>query len=191
MALLRPIAAKLVCSVAPAPKFIRGIDAKVDASQTGVLYLCYTLNADMRQLLVAQTALPGRVDGLWQHTCFEAFVALKDSPAYYEFNFSPSGEWAAYGFRAYRDRGPVTNDALAPNISVERRTEGLTLAATLRWDHLSLFQPGAVLRIGLSAAIEAADGTLSYWALKHPAKKPDFHHADSFALELALPANSA
>jgi len=43
----------------------------------------------------------------------------------------------------------------------------------------------------LSAVIEATDGSLSYWALEHPADKPDFHHPDSFALELALVAESA
>jgi hypothetical protein len=43
----------------------------------------------------------------------------------------------------------------------------------------------------LSAVIEAADGTISYWALKHPSDRPDFHHADSFAIQLALPDGSA
>jgi hypothetical protein len=42
------------------------------------------------------------------------------------------------------------------------------------------------LRLGLSAVIEENDGTISYWALKHLPGKPDFHHPDSFALELAL-----
>ena len=34
------------------------------------------------------------------------------------------------------------------------------------------------------AHVEAADGTLSYWALRHAAGKPDFHHPDAFALEI-------
>ena len=38
----------------------------------------------------------------------------------------------------------------------------------------------------LSAVIEASDG-LSYWALRHPADKPDFHDADGFALLLEPP----
>jgi len=32
--------------------------------------------------------------------------------------------------------------------------------------------------------IEARDGRISYWALNHPTNKPDFHHADGFALKL-------
>jgi hypothetical protein len=39
--------------------------------------------------------------------------------------------------------------------------------------------------MALSAVIEATDGTLSYWALAHPSDKPDFHHPDSFVLELS------
>lgn len=43
------------------------------------------------------------------------------------------------------------------------------------------------LQIGLSAVIEEMDGTKSYWALAHPAGKPDFHHPDCFTLELPPP----
>ena len=43
------------------------------------------------------------------------------------------------------------------------------------------------LRLGLSAVIEATDGSLSYWALRHPPGKPDFHHIDAFDLQLDRP----
>lgn len=46
---------------------------------------------------------------------------------------------------------------------------------------------GCQWRMGLSAIIETNDGTKSYWALRHPPGKPDFHHRDCFALELAAP----
>ena len=36
----------------------------------------------------------------------------------------------------------------------------------------------------LSAVIETTDGAMSYWALAHPSAKPDFHHPDSFVLDL-------
>ncbi|RYG10830.1 MAG: hypothetical protein EON96_16135 [Caulobacteraceae bacterium] len=38
--------------------------------------------------------------------------------------------------------------------------------------------------VGLAAVIESFDGTIAYWALAHPSDKPDFHHPDSFALDL-------
>jgi hypothetical protein len=33
--------------------------------------------------------------------------------------------------------------------------------------------------------IEDQSGGVSYWALAHPPGKPDFHHADGFALEFS------
>ena len=52
----------------------------------------------------------------------------------------------------------------------------------------------ARLQVGLAAVVEAADvvdGGHSYWALHHPASLPDFHHRDSFRLELDPAADSA
>jgi hypothetical protein len=184
-------AAVLISNAASPRQVIHGIDAKVDASESGALAFSYTLIADIHQLLIPVAAAPKHVDGLWQHTCFETFIGMQGSPVYYEFNFSPSSEWAAYRFRAYRDGGSLDTEALAPSISVEHAADRLRLAATIRLDRLAVIQPGATLRIGLAAVIEATDGSLSYWALKHPSDKPDFHHPDSFALELALAAESA
>jgi hypothetical protein len=70
---------------------------------------------------------------------------------------------------------------------VQKFFNQLKLAATIRLAQFLLVQPGMLLRLGLSAVVEASDGTLSYWALNHPVAKPDFHHPDSFALELAVP----
>ncbi len=39
-------------------------------------------------------------------------------------------------------------------------------------------------QLALTAVIEETSGVKSYWALKHPPGKPDFHHADGFVLEL-------
>ena len=171
---------------APNP-IVRGIEATLAWSEAHALVVTYRLNADTRQLRIPVSAGSRRADGLWHHTCFEAFVRVKDSPAYFEFNFSPSGEWAAYGFCAYRDGGPLDDAVDAPEISVQNLPDQLELAATIRLAHFLLVQPGMLLRLGLSAVVEASDGTLSYWALHHPAAKPDFHHPDSFALELAVP----
>lgn len=184
-------AAALILGPASHRQPIHGIEAKVNNSESHALALSYTLIADINQFIIPPVATSRRIDGLWQHTCFEAFIGMKDGPAYYEFNFSPSSEWAAYQFRAYRDGWPLDDDAFAPKISVEQVADRLTLATTIRLDRLSLIHPGTTLRIGLTAVIEGNEGTLSYWALRHPAGEPDFHHADSFALELALPIQSA
>src|SRR5262249_28618763 len=109
-------------------------------------------------------------------------------PAYHEFNLSPSGEWAAYAFRRYRDGTPLAGESnareLDPRIAVRRAAGKLELDALIRLDRLSPMPPGLQLSLALSAVAEDQDGLLSYWALRHPPGKPDFHHADAFALEL-------
>jgi hypothetical protein len=86
----------------------------------------------------------------------------------------------------YRNGGPVADETMRPQIAVRPAESRLELDALIRLDSLSAIHPNAVLRIGLSAVIESNDG-LSYWALRHPADKPDFHRADGFALLLEPP----
>jgi hypothetical protein len=107
----------------------------------------------------------------------------EEGPGYREFNFSPSSEWAVYAFRGYRD-GEELEVELCPGIVVRRTGDRLELDAEIR---LNWLPPGRSLRLGLSTVVEDADGVLSYWALRHPPGKPDFHHTDAFALQLEQP----
>ncbi len=132
-------------------------------------------------LLVPCRTEPERTDGLWQTTCFELFVQGSEE-GYREFNFSPSGAWAAYRFTGYRE-GMTPLDTPAPEIALEQTGERLALTVTLDASAL----PPMPWKIGLSAVIEEQDGTKSYWALAHPPGKPDFHHPACFALQLPYP----
>lgn len=123
----------------------------------------------------AVPAPPARTDGLWKTTCFELFVKPEESDGYYEFNFSPSGAWAAYAFEGYR-AGMRDLDIDPPEI---RRLD-CRIVVTVDLSPI----PAGRWRVGLSAVIEERDGLKSYWALVHPSGKPDFHHDDCFALEL-------
>jgi hypothetical protein len=116
---------------------------------------------------------------------------VKGQQSYWEFNFSPSGEWAAYAFKNYRDGGPIEGDGLDPEITVRNVANGFELNAIVRLDRLHAINSHTPMAVGLSAVVEETAGTHSYWALKHTQGKPDFHHPDSFALELALPDKSA
>ena len=130
---------------------------------------------------VPEAQRSGTVDGLWQHTCCEAFIAGKDCSAYREYNFSPSGQWACYRFTGYRQRDPAFTASSRPPIVLRPEADGFQLDATLPADLLPASQ---TLVIGLSVVIEAADGSKSYWALAHGASQPDFHLRQSFALTL-------
>lgn len=142
----------------------------------GSLQLAYRLEGELDRLRIPPPRTAHFADKLWQHTCCELFVAEAAGPGYSEFNFSPSGEWAAYRFTNYREGVPLS--AHDPKIRVVRGAGRLELQARVE------LRQTARLRIGLSAVIEETDGTLSYWALRHAPGKPDFHHRDAFALEL-------
>lgn len=150
---------------------VRAIRVAV-ARSGSLLKAHYRIEGDLARVRVPPPAPPARADGLWRHTCCELFAAHKGSAAYMEFNFSPSGEWAAYDFAGYRE--PRGNAAVEPRFAV-RMTDTLALEASV---------PTSGNEIGLSAVVEDIDGGLSYWALRHPPGKPDFHHRESFALEL-------
>ena len=147
-----------------------------------ILTLTFTLKGDISSLRIPEPRSSRRVDGLWRHTCFEVFVMGGAGPGYREFNFSPSGEWAVYAFRGYRD-GDELGIERTPEIVVRRSGDRLELDAEISQD---LLPAGRPLRLGLSAVVEDTDGVLSYWALRHPPGKPDFHHTDAFASQLVL-----
>ena len=107
--------------------------------------------------------------------------------AYHEFNLAPSGEWALYAFHSYREIAPLPDGMAAPTIDVRCLADRLELDAVARLDSLSSIHATAPLRLALAAVIEDNSGSLSYWALRHPPGKPDFHHPDAFALTLQVP----
>lgn len=160
---------------------VSACEAAVTRLSDGGLHLRFTLHGELARLQVPPPGPAHRRDGLWAHTCFEAFIAEEGSPAYREFNFAPSGEWAIYDFSAYRVRLPDPAPLSAPHIRLQSEGARLTVDAVLTPDCLPT---GAVLQAGLSAVVETRAGALSYWALRHPGERPDFHHRDAFALTL-------
>ena len=123
---------------------------------------------------------PRRADQLWQHTCCELFLRERGTTGYREFNFSPSTEWAAYRFAAYRDGMATAEIGGRLRIASRARAGRVELAVAVDLGALA----DADWRVALAAVIEETDGRLSYWALRHPTDRPDFHHPDSFVLAL-------
>jgi hypothetical protein len=159
---------------------VGGIAVEPTRTGAGRLTLCYRVSGVSGDLVLPTPGEPARADELWRHTCFEAFVRAPPGEGYLELNFAPSRQWAAYRFDGYR-QGMAPADVAAPGIEVRADGDRLELTATV-----SLPDDGP-WRLGLSAVIETADGSRSYWALAHPPGRPDFHHADCFALELPAP----
>ena len=154
---------------------LRGISVSIEREAEG-LRIAYLLEGEIERLRIPPPRPPRFAERLWQHTCCELFIGREGAPGYWELNFSPSGEWAAYAFERYRKRGQRTD--LRPRIVVRRGQARLALEAEIA------LKGADKLRVGLSAVVEGSSGALSYWALRHAPGGPDFHHPDAFALEL-------
>jgi|SRR5688572_29775252 hypothetical protein len=179
-------AVTLACHPDTPTDAVSSMSARVCRSPGERLAVSYVVECDLDRVRVPAPRAPRPADRLWEHTCCEIFIARKGAPGYREYNFSPSGEWAAYAFEAYRARcaGEPQPALSPPQITVRGDRGTLELDASISLDGLAP-RPGARLALALSAVIEDSDGKLSYWALRHPRGKPDFHHPDAFALELA------
>jgi hypothetical protein len=139
----------------------------------------FGIGAPADRFLIPEAEEAGRKDELWRTTCFEAFLRAGDTDSYREWNFAPSGDWAAYDFTAYRE-GMAPAETLEPYIRMEDNLTWWTLGATIA------VPADRAWHLGLSAVLEEKDGTKSYWALAHPGGgKPDFHQADCFVAKLA------
>ena len=165
---------------------IAGIDVQAVRIEPGTLELRYLLHGTIGELLLPPAGEPERSDGLWQHTCFEAFVASPGAAGYRELNLAPSRRWAAYDFTGYRS-GMSEAPIEPPRIEIEAGADRVELRAQVTLEALAA-EPR--WRLGLSAVIEERGGRKSYWALAHPPGEPDFHHPACFALELPPPTGA-
>lgn len=137
----------------------------------------FGVGAPAARFVIPEPAEPERADELWKTTCFEAFLRPLGRENYREWNFAPSGQWAAYDFSATRT-GMSEGEAADPYIRVEDNLTwwalgaAIAVPADINWE------------LGLSAVLEAKDGTKSYWALAHTGDKPDFHDPGCFVARL-------
>ncbi|MCL2162220.1 MAG: DOMON-like domain-containing protein [Betaproteobacteria bacterium] len=155
--------------------------ATVCALPDGEVRLEFLLEGRIDALRVPEAEAPPP-GPLWEHTCFEAFISAPEGESYREFNFSPAGQWAASEFLRYREIGHTFEEEnFALPVKSARRKDRLTLTAEVP---PVLLPASPVLRLGLAAVIERENGKLEYWAVHHPASRPDFHHADGWTLRL-------
>ena len=153
----------------------------VDIVRSGArISLTYAVQGEIGRIVLPPRGPLAQTDELWKHTCFEAFFRVDD--AYGEVNLSPSNRWAAYAFDGYRS-GMRPWDEVQLRQFADRRSDAAVydLAADLT---VTGFGADQAWSVGLSAVIELTDGRRCYWALRHPAGKPDFHHPDAFAFSL-------
>lgn len=164
-----------------------GVSATISQLDAEYLVVTYQLSASSGALVVPAPCETSRQDNLWQHTCCELFVGNPLTEAYREFNFSPSGQWAAYDFSGYRIRASTDPEVSPPKIQTVLSDKRLIVTVSVRLIDVCQSQPISDLKLSLASVIETISPpgsrpNLSYWATHHASPKPDFHHPDSFVL---------
>ena len=166
------------------------IGGRVERTATR-LRVHYDLRGDRSRIVVpTPVAAPGRRDGLWQTTCFELFVAPRAAAGYVEVNASPSGDWAAYTFAAYRDGmaalpgSPVRTSCQVHAAQGHGDAGDGVLRLDLDLDLAPIAWATGDLDLAVTAIVELRDPAKTYWALSHCATCPDFHQRASFTLQI-------
>ncbi len=108
-----------------------------------------------------------RSHNLWQSTCFEGFLKIRNSTAYYEINLSPNGKWNCYYFDDYRKGMVESNDFKLLELSIMADgVKAILVLPEVRFSHFSINATTV--------------GPMEYWAIKHSAEEPDFHDFENF-----------
>lgn len=157
---------------------VREAQAALVRQSPGDWLVRFCFNGPVAEMCIPQPSLPRRADELWRHFCGELFVLMPDG-RYNEFNFSPSGCWAAYAFDSYRSGMQPLTLPRDPRVTCRSNAEQLELEVRLTVP--AELADAASLRFALCAMVEEADGVLSCWAARHAGERPDFHHPAGFA----------
>ncbi len=147
------------------------------------LTICYMFGGDLKEIVIPPPSkTPLRKHELWQDTCFEFFLGIKDSARYWEFNLSPTGHWNVYRFDGYRQE--MQEETAFENLpfNVQNQADGLILALNVHLDKIISVEQA--IEVAITTVIKDKDGEVTYWALTHRGAEADFHLRDSFIIEL-------
>ena len=140
-----------------------------------VLQVVFNLTARLDDLAIPEfePSKAQRRDNLWEHTCFEVFLGRENRPDYWEFNFSPSGDWNVWSFSGYRQG--MQPETCFPEFPFEVKMLSESELRVEIYIDLNLLSVFSGLDTGISVVLEEKNGEKSYWTLSHPGKVPDFH----------------
>jgi hypothetical protein len=151
--------------------------------RSNIFSISYALIGLLSELVIpAPEDTPTRKNGLWEETCFEFFLAVKNTDRYWEFNLSPTGHWNVYLFTSYRQGMQEESAFVSIPFRVQSEPDSLRLSLELGLDRIISVEQA--LEVAVSTVIKTINGKMTYWALTHPGPRPDFHRRDSFIIGL-------
>lgn len=118
-----------------------------------------------------------RQDFLWEQTCFELFVGIKDQDCYREINLSPQQYWNCYAFDDYRQPGDFPPQTAQDIELISLQYSQNKLQAILNLQQFIQQQDCYLedLKLGISSVIRLHTGKQLFYALQHSGTQADFH----------------
>ena len=145
------------------PDAVSSVSCGVSWRNAGEWVFSFNVAEPPEALRLPKPVAAARADDLWATTCFELFVRRPGERSYIEFNFSPSGRWAAYAFDDYRE-GRRDLDIAAPRIMTS--DPGQFAQASLAQLEALGIDPETAR--SMAEAISPGDGPISQFALTTP-----------------------
>ncbi|MEH2001592.1 MAG: DOMON-like domain-containing protein [Nostoc sp.] len=168
----------------PSTKFLPNLKIAGNISRNGnKLAIRYMLEGDLKEIVIAPPSnTPSRKHELWEDTCFEFFLGIKNFARYWEFNLSPGGHWNVYRFDGYRQG--MQEETAFENLpfNIQNQTDGLILMLDVDLD--KIISAEQAIEVGITTVIKDRNGEVTYWALTHQGAEADFHLRDSFIVKL-------
>ncbi len=132
----------------------------------------YSLSGELDQLETPKEHSNQRVIGLWEKTCFEAFILNKESNHYLEFNFSTNGDWNVFRFEKYRGELKEEFFVSSPAITFSNETLEVIFEKSALPDEFLIKD---VCKLQLTAILKTKNNKKFHFAPAHPLDGPDFH----------------
>ncbi len=137
-----------------------------------IIRIHYDVTGNLLGINLPPLTNKGRGNELWKETCFEFFLAKKWSKKYFEFNFSPRGNWNAYTLSSYRKIIGENEEIKSVKISTSKNKENYRLTTEFVFHEIERYNN---LEIQLAAIIKTIDNERNFFAITHPAESADFH----------------
>lgn len=142
------------------------------------LELNYFLRGETERVLLQSKGSSGqRLINLWDHTCFEFFMAPSEKKHYWEFNFSPTGAWNCFRLEDYR-KDATYPEITVPVIRLEEKPGLIFLQAVLNIP--GILSASDEWDIQFATVIKLTDSSLQYWSNSHFCDEPDYHSRRNF-----------
>ena len=152
------------------------------ARHSNTLAIRYQLLGPLEEVVIPRLSdKPVRKHELWEETCFEFFLGVRNAGRYWEFNLSPAGHWNIYRFDAYRQGMQEEMAFTSLPLRIQNQLNFLSLTLELNLD--KILQADQVLQVGISTVLKHRNDNVTYWALTHDAPQADFHQRGSFIIE--------